>query len=68
VDGAINMPVGDIPERARELSEDAVIATICEGGFRSSLAASLLANEGFARLINVVGGMSAYRALGEVTT
>jgi hydroxyacylglutathione hydrolase len=68
VEGAINMPVGDIPVRARELSEEAVIATICEGGYRSSLAASLLAHEGFAHLINVVGGMSAYRALGEVTT
>jgi hydroxyacylglutathione hydrolase len=67
VDGAINMPVGDIPERARELPHDAVIATMCEGGYRSSLAASLLANEGVVRLFNVVGGMSAYRALGEVT-
>ena len=68
VDGAINMPVGDIPERARELSADAVIATICEGGYRSTLAASLLAHEGFAHLFNVVGGMTAYRALGEVAT
>lgn len=68
VDGAINMPVGDIPQRARELSADAVIATICEGGYRSTLAASLLAHEGFARLMNVVGGMAAYRALGEVAT
>jgi rhodanese-related sulfurtransferase len=50
--------------RARELSEDAVIATICEGGYCSSLAASLLANEGFPRLINAAGGMAAYRALG----
>jgi hydroxyacylglutathione hydrolase len=68
VDGAINIPVGEIPARARELPEGAIIATICESGYRSSLAASLLAHEGAARVVRVVGGMAAYRALGEVTT
>jgi hydroxyacylglutathione hydrolase len=62
IDGSINIPVGEIPSRARELP-DAPIATICEGGYRSSLAASLLAHEGVSRLFNVVGGMTAYRAL-----
>jgi hydroxyacylglutathione hydrolase len=63
VDGAINIPVGEIPARAHELPADTVIATICEGGYRSSLAASLLAHEGVSRLFNVAGGMAAYRAL-----
>jgi hydroxyacylglutathione hydrolase len=63
IEGSINIPVGEIPARARELPVDAVIATICEGGYRSSLAASLLAHEGVSRLFNVVGGMAAYRAL-----
>ena len=62
VDGAINIPVGEIPARAHELPADAVIATICEGGYRSGLAASLLAHEGVSRLFNVAGGMTAYRA------
>jgi rhodanese-related sulfurtransferase len=38
------------------------VATICEGGYRSVLAASLLARSGFAPILNVTGGMSAYRA------
>jgi hydroxyacylglutathione hydrolase len=63
IDGSINIPVGEIPARARELPDDAAVATICEGGYRSSLAASLLAHEGVSRLFNVVGGMTAYRAL-----
>ena len=37
------------------------IATICEGGYRSSLAASLFAHEGFPDVANVVGGMTAFR-------
>ena len=63
IDGSINIPVGEIPARARELPVDGVIATICEGGYRSSLAASLLAHEGIPRLISVAGGMAAYREL-----
>ncbi len=61
IDGSINIPVGEIPARARELPDDTAIATICESGNRSSLAASLLAHEGVSRLFNVVGGMTAYR-------
>ena len=63
VDGSVNIPVGDIPARARELAGAGPVATICEGGYRSSLAASLLAHEGVAHPINVDGGMTAYRAL-----
>jgi hydroxyacylglutathione hydrolase len=62
LDGAINIPVGELPVRMHELEGDWPIATICEGGYRSTLAASLLAHEGFPRLVNVVGGMTAYRA------
>ena len=68
VDGAINIPVGDIPASAGELRRDVGVATICEGGFRSMIAASLLAREGITHLANVNGGMAAYRALREVTT
>ena len=67
VPGAINIPVGDIPSRAGELAPGRPVAIICEGGYRSSLAASLLAQEGVPEVINVVGGMAAYRALPEAT-
>lgn len=66
VEGAINIPAGEIPSRAAGLSRDGTIATICEGGYRSSLAASLFAREGFSDVTNVAGGMTAFRAL-EVT-
>src|SRR4051812_4026375 len=35
--GSINIPVGELPERMGELPPDVAIATICEGGYRSSL-------------------------------
>jgi hydroxyacylglutathione hydrolase len=66
VGGSINIPVGDLPQRMAELPAGGTIATICEGGYRSSLAASLIAREGIAEVVNVTGGMAAYRALPEV--
>jgi len=68
IDGALNIPVGEIPDRADELPDVVPVVTICEGGYRSSLAASLLAHEGVPHVVNATGGMAAYRALGEVTT
>jgi hydroxyacylglutathione hydrolase len=64
VPGSVNIPVGEIQRRIAELPAGVPIATICEGGYRSSLAASLLAQEG-TPVVNVVGGMAAYRELTE---
>jgi hydroxyacylglutathione hydrolase len=62
VEGALNIPVGEL-DRLGALSAGACVATMCEGGFRSSLAASLLQRIGFREIVNVTGGMSAYRNL-----
>jgi hydroxyacylglutathione hydrolase len=67
LEGAINIPVGELRERVAELPSDLPVATICEGGFRSSLAASVLGRAGVRSVSNVAGGMTAYRAL-EVTS
>jgi hydroxyacylglutathione hydrolase len=62
IDGSVHLPVGEIPARASELPRDVLLVTICEGGYRSSLAASLLARARGAAVANVPGGMAAYRA------
>jgi hydroxyacylglutathione hydrolase len=66
IDGSINIPLGELPSRVDELPRDGSVATICEAGYRSSVAASLLAREGFQHIINVAGGMIAYREV-EIT-
>lgn len=62
IEGSVHAPVGDIPSRARELGRSAPLVTICEGGYRASLAASLLASAGVAAVASVTGGMTAFRA------
>lgn len=63
IEGAINVPVGDVGISAATLDGHDSVATICEGGYRSLLAASLLARAGLANVVNVTGGMTAYREL-----
>jgi hydroxyacylglutathione hydrolase len=62
VEGAVNVPVGEVPQMGATAA-DSPMATMCEGGYRSSLAASLLQRQGVADVINVTGGMTAYRTL-----
>jgi hydroxyacylglutathione hydrolase len=66
--GAIHIPLPTIVARISEIPRAAMVATMCEGGFRSSLAASLLERHGVANLVNVVGGMHAWRALEPTNT
>lgn len=63
LDGAINIPLGELPARIADVPRGARIATICEAGYRSSVAASILEHEGVDSIVNIEGGMSASRAL-----
>jgi hydroxyacylglutathione hydrolase len=67
IDQALNVPVGDLASAEaqgtlRNLRAAGPVAAICEGGYRSSLASSLLQRAGV-EVINITDGTSAYRAL-----
>jgi rhodanese-related sulfurtransferase len=49
-----------LSESALSLNRDAKIAVLCAGGFRSSIASSVLEQLGFRGVSNVVGGMTAW--------
>ena len=57
---ATHMPLNHLAESALALNRDARIAAICAGGYRSSIATSLLEQLGFRHISNVVGGMTAW--------
>jgi rhodanese-related sulfurtransferase len=57
---AIHVPLNRLRENVGRLDRDAATAVICAGGYRSSMAASILEQEGFRHITNVVGGMSAW--------
>lgn len=65
--GALHVPLGDLHAHARQIPPDRTVAVICEAGYRSSLASSVLARAGVQGIVNVTGGMSAWRALEPVS-
>jgi len=62
IDDAINIPLGDLPDRAAELRGGPQVVTVCESGYRSSLAASLLLRAGV-DVVNLSDGTAGYRLL-----
>jgi hydroxyacylglutathione hydrolase len=63
--GATHVMGGYLPDRARELARDArPIAVVCQTGYRSTVAASVLERAGAADVRNVTGGMTAWQQAG----
>ena len=57
---ARNIPLDELERRIGEIDRNTPTAVICAGGYRSSAAASLLAQHGHAHLANVIGGTAAW--------
>jgi hydroxyacylglutathione hydrolase len=64
IPGALHIPMRQVASRLGELPRDRPIALVCRSGPRSSAVGSLLLRHGFARLLNVWGGMSGWVAAG----
>ncbi|MEA2237415.1 MAG: hydroxyacylglutathione hydrolase [Thermoanaerobaculia bacterium] len=56
VPGAQNIPLDELADRLGEIEREHPLAVICAGGYRSSIASSLLARAGFSNVRNVQGG------------
>lgn len=61
---AIHRYVGALEDRLPPLPKDAEIVVHCSVGHRSGVAVSILKRNGFSRVRNMLGGMSAWEALG----
>jgi hydroxyacylglutathione hydrolase len=57
---ALAIPVGQLPARVEELDPNRPTVVYCAGGYRSSVAASLLRHRGFADVSDVRGGYNAW--------
>ncbi len=64
VAGAWHIGAGDLPGRLAELPREQPIAAVCAGGYRASVAASLLDAAGFTNVSWVAGGMDDWAARG----
>ena len=67
ISGATFITGAQLPQRLDDVPSGKPVAVVCGSGFRSSVAASLLAARTDAAVINVVGGMAAWEAAGYPT-
>jgi glyoxylase-like metal-dependent hydrolase (beta-lactamase superfamily II)/rhodanese-related sulfurtransferase len=60
--GSVGIPLNHLVERLGELPMDRALLVHCAGGYRSSIAASLLQRGGFERVSELAGGIAAWEA------
>jgi hydroxyacylglutathione hydrolase len=62
VEGSLNLPLTRLRDHLAEIPRDRAIALHCAGGYRSSIAASLLLQQGITNFVEVAGGLAAWDA------
>jgi len=62
VAGSVSIPLSQLLDRLGELPKDRPLVVFCAGGYRSSIAASILANHGFSHVSEIAGGVAAWEA------
>ena len=62
INGSLNIPLNHLQERIAEIPKERRIAVHCAGGYRSSIAASILHQQGLTQLMEMAGGLAAWEA------
>jgi hydroxyacylglutathione hydrolase len=64
IDGSTHIPLNHLIERMQEIPRERPVLLHCAGGYRSSIAASLLEREGFTDVGELAGGIAAWETAG----
>jgi hydroxyacylglutathione hydrolase len=59
---SLNLPLPHLQQRIAEIPRDRRITVYCAGGYRSSIAVSLLKQQGITNVIELAGGITAWEA------
>jgi hydroxyacylglutathione hydrolase len=60
IEGSVALPLNQLQTRAQEIPRGRPLVVYCAGGYRSSIAASLLEKHGFTDVSEIAGGISAW--------
>ena len=60
--GSLGIPLNHLVEKLGTLSKDQLLLVYCAGGYRSSIAASLLQRNGFDHVSEIAGGIAGWEA------
>ncbi|WXG43909.1 MAG: MBL fold metallo-hydrolase [Promethearchaeati archaeon SRVP18_Atabeyarchaeia-1] len=64
IEGAHHVYVGYTKERLNDIPKNRQICIVCDSGFKTSVASSVLKMNGYENVTNVLGGMMAWRKAG----
>lgn len=62
IEGSVSIPLNRLLDNLREIPAGRSLLVFCAGGYRSSIAASLLRRHGFDRVSEIAGGIAAWEA------
>jgi len=62
IEGAIHIPMGEVPARLHELDPEADIVVYCHHGMRSANVCGFLQQRDFHNVANLTGGIDAWAA------
>jgi hydroxyacylglutathione hydrolase len=65
MEGSTRIPLGQLQGRTAELDSSKLIVVHCKGGYRSSIATSILRRAGFRDIANLTGGLDAWKAMAQ---
>ena len=60
LDGALHVPMAEIPARTDDLPTDQLLVVICHHGARSQMVVDFLRDAGFDNAVNLDGGIDAW--------
>ena len=60
IEGALHIPMGEVPERHEALPSDAPLIVFCHHGMRSLHVVQYLEAKGFENALNLAGGIHAW--------
>ena len=62
IENSVRIPLGQLAARTGELDQSKLFVVHCKGGYRSSIATSILRRAGFREIANLTGGYDAWKA------
>ena len=60
LEGAMHIPMGEVPARLDELPADAPLVVLCHHGVRSAMMVDYLRRQGIDAAVNLAGGIDAW--------
>lgn len=64
IENSVCIPLGRLASRLAEVNREKFLVVHCKGGYRSSIATSILRGAGFRDVANLIGGFDAWKAAG----